>query len=392
MSYWQNTIESNIKYDLQKPSGGILVVGAGFAGLSVALELSKYHDNVGVVCTGYNSYSKNAGHVIPTMGESLHASIAIRGHKKAMDLQSHAFKCTEAIKAWHDTHENTVLDSGYYVIASDEGERDSLAKSGDIYNKSFNPGIGMRTYGMGCTPNFINNNLSLRMPTGYFGNPVMFRDSLARECQKNGVTITKCPAVNRIMSNAPSPTVIYDDETVGIHDAVVFCNNAFPMDFQQSYTDPFVGQIIVSNPIISKRLTPMSFSADHGYIYGQITVDNRLLIGGWRNNVEDDGRLDAINYNITKGLQEFVDDNFQVSVDLINAEYEWRGAMAQTTDGLPIVGEIDMGIYACTGWNGYGFSQAHYTATCLAKMIMDAPVDEKSERIITTYFNPKRFR
>jgi len=137
MSYWSQTTKSNIKYDLQKPDGGILIVGAGFAGLSMALELSKYHDNVGVVFTDDNSYSKNAGHVIPTMGESLHASIAIKGDKKAMELQTHAFKCAAAIKTLCDGNTETLLDRGYYVIPNDSLEYESLAKSKDIYNTRF---------------------------------------------------------------------------------------------------------------------------------------------------------------------------------------------------------------------------------------------------------------
>lgn len=387
MPYWQKTTKSNIKYDLQKPDGGILVVGAGFSGLSIALELSKYHDNVNVVCTDNDSYSKNAGHVIPTMGESLYASIAIRGEKKAMDLQAHALKCTAAIAAWCKGNPNTLLDRGYYIIAGDNNERDALIKSRDIYSLQFNPGWYPGKYYMGDAPNF-NSELSLYLPTGYFGNPVMFRNSLAQACQDAGVSITIGPGVETVDSGK----VIYEDKTTSTHDAVVLCNNAFPIDIQELYTDQFVGQIAVSHPITSKRLTPMAFSADHGYIYGQVTVDNRLLIGGWRNNVKDDGRLDKINKDITKGLQKFVDNNFDIDVDLVNAEYEWRGAMAQTTDGLPVVGEIDMGIYACTGWNGYGFSQAYYTAQCLAKMIMDEPVDSESERIIVEHFGPKRFR
>ena len=389
MSYWQDTTKSKIQYSLQKPNGGILVVGAGFAGLSVALELRKHHDQVNVVFTDDNSYSKNAGHVIPTMGESLHVSIAIQGHKKAMDLQAHALRCSEAIAKWCSHKPDTLLDRGYYVIASNEIERNALAKSGGIYNTEWGHD---EPHGMGNTPNFTSKQPSLYMPTGYFGNPVMFRDSLARECLKAGITITKCDGVEKITTHESGPAAAYKDGTVGMHDAIVLCNNAFPLDVQKSYTDQFVGQVAVSHPITSKRLTPMAFSADHGYIYGQITVDNRLLIGGWRNNVKDDGSLCNINNEITKGLQKFVDDNFQVDVDILNAEYEWRGAMAQTTDGLPVVGEIDTGVYACTGWNGYGFSQAHYTAQCLAKMIMDVPVDEESKRTIIEHFNPTRFR
>ena len=391
MSYWKHTTKSNIKYDLQKPDGGILVVGAGFSGLSMALELRKYHDKVSVVFTDDNSYDKNAGHVIPTMGESLHASIAIRGEKKAMDLQAHALRCAAAINDKCKGNPETLLDRGYYIMADSNNELTALVKSQDIYNLQFNPSLYPNKYYMTDTPNFKTTK-SLYMPTGYFGNPVMFRDSLVRECQKNGITITKYKAVTDVAPNYPGSLVIYEDMSSSIHDAVVLCNNAFPLEIQKAYTDQFVGQIVVSHPITSKRLTPISFSADHGYIYGQVTADNRLLIGGWRNNVQDDGNLDRINDDITKGLQKFTDDNFSTDVDLVNAEYKWRGAMAQTTDGLPIVGEIDMGVYACTGWNGYGFSQAYYAAQCLARMIMDEPVDAESERIIIENFNPRRFK
>jgi glycine/D-amino acid oxidase-like deaminating enzyme len=384
-------VKSNDKFNGHVSNGGILVVGAGFAGLSVALELSNWHDDIKVIGTDNHSYDKNAGHVIPTMGESLAATIDIKGEKAAMDLQSHALKCTDAIVQWCTNNEHTILDRGYYVIPSDHNELKSLQKSKQIYNSKFD---NMELYDvtrMALTPNFKDIR-SLYMPTGWFGNPSMFRNSLANRCKEQGVTISKHPAVVNVVTTGSGVRVVYSDGLTSEHDAVVLCNNAFPLDLQKMYTDQFVGQIAVSHPITSKRLTPMAFSADHGYIYGQITVDNRLLIGGWRNNVKDDGRLDNINNNITRGLQTFVDDNFNVEVDLVNSEYEWRGAMAQTIDGLPIVGEIDTGIFASTGWNGYGFSQAHYTSTCLAKMIMEESLDDNSKQVILEYFNPKRFR
>ena len=130
---------------------------------------------------------------------------------------------------------------------------------------------------------------------------------------------------------------------------------------------------------------PHSF--DHGYEYSLVTPDNRLMIGGWRQNSQtrEVGTYD-INTNplIEEGLKRFVRDHYDIKEDL-EWEFSWSGIMAASRTGLPFIGNTSSPrIYSCTGYTGHGFSWAHGSAHLLSQIIAGKPVPQ-----VAKYFNPK---
>jgi len=158
--------------------------------------------------------------------------------------------------------------------------------------------------------------------------------------------------------------VTFEDGHLVGYDAVVMATNAFTPLFYPNFKEkiePFRGQIVVSKPFRGP-IEPFSFSADHGYIYGQLLKDNRLLIGGWRNNSSADSHTYELGTveDINKGLMEFVKSYILCDAnEKVEWEYCWSGIMGASHNGMPIVGQTSSPrVFSCAGFTGYGFSFA----------------------------------
>ena len=176
-------------------------------------------------------------------------------------------------------------------------------------------------------------------------------------------------------------------------DAAVIAANAYSPLFSNFFNtrrliEPFRGQIITSKPLKHSFQVKYPHSFDHGYEYALVTEDNRLMIGGWRNNspTKELGTysLDTNDF-ITQGLKDFVRDHYQIE-EVIEWEYSWAGIMGASQTSLPFIGPTNSDrVFSCAGYTGHGFSWAHGSAELLAKIMAGAEVPA-----IARHFSPKR--
>lgn len=395
-TYWYDTAGAGPESSKSKPEdGGILIVGSGLAGVSTAyFLLEQGFDEITIVDCGTEnaSYFRNAGHILHGNSESYKANISIYGHEKAKQL----FKMSEQfIEQYHETIEKLNLDvdlhrGDYFFIGDSENEQSQLVESVELMEKdgftssymaskqeleSFN--IKQATAARGC-------KLSAQI------NPAKFRNQLLEYLINQGVKYHSYK-VKDLNQNGLQTTCTYHDDLISTHDATVIAGNAYSPLFskffkQKKLVEPFKGQIIVSKPM-KQEVKRASWSRDHGYIYGTITEDNRVLIGGWRNNIEggETGTYDLeLNKQISKGLREYVETHFDF--EPLEFEYEWTGIMGTSNTGLPHVGPTDDSlIYACSSFTGYGVSFSHGCAKLLADIIVGNDLPEGWH-----YFNPRQ--
>ena len=380
-TYWLSTT-----YDLspyarshEPRDGGILVIGSGLAGTSVAHHLleKKIFDKISIVDCGTPnaSYARNAGHILHGAGESYKATVDIHGEKKAKTIMEMSKAFIDELKYTSAIHGVPCdLQSGpYYRVAIDEAEESELRSSVEL-NKRWMPKWAdekeLKDIGLVGAAGAYKCQQSLS------GNPAMFRNALLARCFHKGVGYYACK-VKSIEEINGKVRVSYEGNAAKDtwHDAVVICTNAYSQGiggfFQKKKSiEPFKGQIIVSHPCKEEFKFKGPFSMDHGYIYGTFLPDNRLLIGGWRNNVPggEIGCTDlTINKDTEKGLMEFAKEH--VAYDL-EWNFSWAGIMGSSNGGLPHVGPTDSDlIYSCAGFSGYGFGWAHGAAKLCADIM-----------------------
>ena len=387
-TYWEATTVTPIPLINRPKDGGILIIGSGLAGVSVAYFLYQAGIECQIVdCGGENaSYYRNAGHMLHGTGESYKAMVDIHGEEKADLIQDVALnflqEAEETIREEEiDCDFNT---NGYYRIPLDSTELEELKttakinKHGATWFEDLNLALNTKAIA------------GLHCDKSRSGHPVKFRNAVLKY---SGASIRSYKVVD-VTETGGRAVVAYADGTCSTHDAVVIAANAYtPLlhnwTKERQLIEPFKGQVIVSAPL-QKETFPLEvpFSMDHGYIYGTFLPDNRLLIGGWRNNVpgSETGSYDlSINGLTERGLKTFVEEHFLFR-EKLEWDFSWSGIMGSAKGGLPLIGPTDSDIiFACAGFNGYGFGWAHGAA----QMCVDIMVGNKLSKG-WELFNPKR--
>lgn len=396
-TYWQHTCsptEGEV-VDLPKNST-IAIIGSGLAGSSVAYWMSKLSgiDDIQIIDCGTDdaSFFRNAGHVLHGTGESYQAMCAIHGREdatKIMDISKRF--CNDFRDTVHELDINCDYVQGKYLcIGKDEHESGEISESISMLKKDGFKYSTPMTKRYGEMQGFKDLGGSRLCTLSASAHPVKFRNAVLEAAKDNGVRHVSC-RVNDIEEMGDK---IRLEHTNGdsYHDFVVVCTNAYTNLLygfikERGLIEPYKGQIIVSKPM-KQQVSPMAFSSDHGYMYGTITADNRILIGGWRNNVPgmESNTFDRTpNVLVEDGLKGWVKNH--MNLEDVEWEYSWGGIMGSSSNrGLPIIGHADSPlVWTCAGFTGYGFGWAHGAAKMLSLMMIGEEAPDGYE-----LFNPRR--
>lgn len=386
-TFWQDQSDPHILGNFSTPkNSSILVVGSGLAGTSAGLFLLKqqFKDFSIVDCGTENaSYFRNAGHILHGAGENYRAMTAIHGRDKTKSIFNLSLQFCQQIKQTiEDLKINCDYDQGkYFVVAeNNSSEADDIIQSVKMMSQDR---VGDCVMEENPQKWGFKSGIAKRCNISAQANPSKFRNQLLKFVLSNGINYYHCP-IEKVQENAYGVEVFYKNKTSSKHDAIILTTNAYVSlisNFfeQKRLVEPFKGQIIVSKPM-EKKYTQMLFSMDHGYVYGTITKDNRLLIGGWRNNIPG-GEVGTYSLEINPitedGLKKFVEQKF--NFEKLQWEYSWAGIMGSSNTGLPLLGPINNStIYTLTGCTGYGFGWFHGCAKVLVDIVLGNKIPEQA--------------
>lgn len=381
-SYWMDVapLVGAVASDVPR-SGGVLIVGSGLAGVSTAYWLLQqgFEDLTIVDYEMEKSASfRNCGHILYGTVESMKALSEIHGEKLAKEVWSYSIDLCHEVR---DTIARLSLDvdykqDGYLVIAIDEVENQEIQESVALLNRN---GFGSEYVSVRelKTLGFKNITGARYEPGSAQAHPVKFRNGLLQHVVAKGVKYHSGVAVQSL-NDSGEGVAITTNQGVLNYDAAVIAANAYSPLFSDFFSsrrlvEPFRGQIITSKPLREHQFKvtfPHSF--DHGYEYALVTPDQRLMIGGWRNQVpgRELGTYDVMpNPMVDKGLQDFVRDHYEIR-ETIEWEYSWAGIMAASKTGFYMIGPTNSPrIFACAGCTGHGFSWAHGASKLLADIM-----------------------
>jgi gamma-glutamylputrescine oxidase len=379
MTYWLKDTASPNSQKTKPKDSSILIIGTGLAGVSAGYFLSKQGNvDVSLVDCGTEnaSYFRNAGHILHGASENYKAMSAIHGREKTKTIfQLSQLFCEQIKSTIQDLSISCDYHQGNYIfLAANEREEEELRESVEMMKEdgftSSSMVENLSDYGFNSQYKVAKGcNISAQ------ANPAKFRNHLLHHIIDQGINYHSYKVVDVEEING-RVEVTYFDGTKSRHDALIIAANAYSPLFSKFFSErkliePFKGQIIVSKPMKAK-FQRSQFSADHGYIYGTITADNRLLIGGWRNNVPggEVGTYDLlINPSVEQGLKQYVKDNTLFG-DL-EWEYSWAGIMGSSSSGFPHIGPTTSSlIFSCAGCTGYGFGWFHGSAKLIVDIIL----------------------
>jgi glycine/D-amino acid oxidase-like deaminating enzyme len=141
---------------------------------------------------------------------------------------------------------------------------------------------------------------------------------------------------------------------------LVICTNAFAKELlpEQDIT-PARGQVLVTS-LIKKLPWKGTFHSEEGFYYFR-NLNNRVLLGGARNKAFADEQTTALNTSafIQKELERYLNEIIlPTNTEPYTIEHRWSGIMGMGAEKMPVVKQIEPGLFCALGMGGMGVAVA----------------------------------
>ena len=356
----------------------VVVVGAGYTGLSAALHLARAGRRVVVLDAGepgWGCSGRNGGQVNPggarILPEDVIADLGpARGERflefgdRSCDLvfeliERYGIEC-EAIRPGY-------VQGGFGAKGrrfnrewarqwSERGaevrflERDEVAEL-----------LGTRRYGSG-----------MHDARGGSVQPLAYARGLARAAMEEGAVIHGASEATAIARHGAGWSVRTDRASVE-GELVVLATNGYTGDLWPGLRQSLVpvASFVTATAPLGHNVLPTVLPGRHAVsetariiVYYRLDREGRFVIGGRGRWLDVDDRGDAPHVRAA-ALGLFP------QLEGVDWEYHWAGWPAMTRDHLPKLFALDRGVYAGLGYNGRGVASATLMGRQLANVILD---------------------
>lgn len=364
----------------------VIVIGAGFTGLSTALHLREAGVDVVVVEAaepGWGASGRNNGQVIPTLSRpdpediiAKHGAVGERFVAMLRDSASVLFDVVQKYKIEAE-HEQSgwvqpVHSPGRIRIA--ERRVKQWSKFGAPVELLSRQQVGDMTGSDAWYGGFWNK-------TGGHVNPLALARGLARAALGLGARIyARSPAISFERRNDKWIVKTAKGEISGR--ALVMATNAYSGEFSRSLVPEIATEVM---PVLSWQMStqPLSdnvrktiipgrqaVSDTHGELYfARYDARNRLITGGAV--LGPGNKVERIKARVTERLQRLWPQIGDVSFD-----YVWNGYVGMTADFLPRIHRLGPNAYGWTGCNGRAVALTIPLGRELAKAVQGVPESE----------------
>ena len=366
----------------------ILIIGAGFTGLSAALHFGEYGHKVTVVDAvepGYGASGRNGGQVIP--GLKLYPDEVIKhfGHQQG-----------ERIIHSTNTSADLVFDLiNKYKIDCHASHNGFVqpAFSSPSCNIIENRVLQLNQYGANVelidkklTAEYLGSDayhIALLDRRGGCIQPLSYAQGLAKAAIKLGA---------QIFTHAPVSTISKD----GNHwiaqtnlgkvksKQVIICTNAYSnLSQEQKFLSPLSKSIIplysfqVATQPLNEELLSTILPCGHAVAdtrrllnYFRLDHTGRLVFGG-RGGVNDAKHSSDYDHIVKRITAVFP------QIKTPKLDYYWSGKVALTLDGVPHIHQLGSGLYAGLGFNGRGVGMATLMGKWLANLALNKQLGDE---------------
>ncbi|MDG6897696.1 oxidoreductase [Actinobacillus delphinicola] len=358
-------------------SADVCVVGAGFFGLSAALELAQKGKSVIVLegaRIGFGASGRSGGQAINGFEEGIDEYIKHVGEEKAHKLWDMSLEAIDIIdERVKDFNIQCDWKKGYATLALNNRRMDDLIaiekesherfgyQNMQLWDKSqLQQHLGSDIYVGGL---FDSNSGHL--------HPLNYCLGLAKACLDLGVVIYEQTPVLDIKQQHLRAEVITAKAKVTCKD-VVLATNAYITELPKSVHHGIANKILpVESCIIATE--PLSQTVADSLInngmsvcdnnllldYYRLSADNRLLFGS---DIDANQPLSAA---MRKGMLRVFPQLEGVKVD-----YEWKGPIDMTVNSTPHFGRIAPNIYFAHGYSGHGVALTGLAGRIVSEAIM----------------------
>jgi glycine/D-amino acid oxidase-like deaminating enzyme len=369
-SYWER--ESFLE------SCDVIIVGAGIAGLSAAIELKiKQPDfRVNVLERSWLSdgaSSKNAGFACFGSISEFVDDLKDMSFDEVLSLAVRRFRGIEKlVKDYSEDVLKLEWNGGHELFFyEDEMSFNECCIYVERFNDSFEKALGIRPYTVSALDDFqgienlvgvISNKFEGGLNTGAMLKSMRNRAARLGVQVFNGVEVLSYSSVVNELKVATS---------VGFWKAkrIAFCTSSFHSElFQDLQMNSKRNQVVVTKPIFDLKLNG-TFHHHKGFNYFR-NIDGRILMGGMRHqfpNTEStsaQGNTDEVVSALTNFLQHKIHATSEIEIDLA-----WSGILGVGKDERPVVKEVEENVFVGVRLGGIGVAIGSLIGEELAELI-----------------------
>ncbi|WP_354524048.1 FAD-dependent oxidoreductase [Mycolicibacterium sp. 624] len=363
----------------------VVVIGAGYTGLSAAIALSKGGINTVIVegdRVGFGASGRNAGHLTPTIGKDLPSVLRIYGREIGSALARFAdaaVEHTEAVIAELGI-DCDYIPHGNVIAGLHPGQETKLRQAADAAREM---GAGVRM--------LTNKELNDRQLPGFVNcaaiesrggvlDPGKYVRGLYAMAEASGARVFEATPAVRIVER-PRQVCVHTPNGMVTARTAVLATNAYTPQLGLRY-----GSVLPANAcqFVTARLTVEQrmrigwpeaegvYTAHQSLENYRLTADGRVIGGSryigyrWGSRLFDDQRPRTF-----AKIERRFRDRFPELGD-VAVEGFWSGHVAMNLNFLPFIARVGehSNIVAALGYCGHGVAQASLLGTIAGEMAM----------------------
>jgi len=369
-SYWER--ESFLEhYDT-------IVVGAGIAGLSAAIELKKMQPDFSIAVLERSwlsdgASSKNAGFACFGSVSEFVDDLKDMSFGEVLSLALRRFRGIEKlVKDYSYEILKLEWNGGYEIFfQEDEASFNECCAYVDEFNNSFEAVLNIRPYTVLCVEEFqgiknlvgvISNKYEGGLNTGAMLKAMRDRALSIGVQVFNGV---------EVMSYCSEQNELKVKSSIGIWTTkrIAFCTSSFHSDlFRELQMNSKRNQVVITKPISDLKLNG-TFHHQQGFNYFR-NIDGRILMGGMRHHfpkTESTG-IQGNTEEVVSALTDFLQHKIHTTSD-IEIDLAWSGILGVGKDERPLVKEVEQNVFVSVCLGGIGVAIGSLIGEELAELI-----------------------
>lgn len=355
----------------------VCVIGAGFLGLSTALELAEQGKKVIVLegaRVGFGASGRSGGQAINGFEEDIGEYIDAVGFETAQQLWQMSLEALDIIdERIAKYHIQCDWKKGYATLALNPRRvADLVAIEKDC--REYFGYKQMQLWDKAQLEQHLGSKIyqgALFDPNSGHLHPLNYCLGLAKACLDLGVQIYEHSPVLDLQRGQTRVRILTDKSEVIAKD-VVLATNAYigklPKRVHRGIARrilPVESFIIATEPLsdeMARSLISNGMSVcDNNYLldYYRLSADNRLLFGS-----DSSSNLDMVNVMRANMLHVFP------QLEGVKIDYGWGGPIDMTINSNPHFGRIAPNIYFAQGYSGHGVALTGLAGRILAEAIL----------------------
>ena len=388
-SYWllKSNKYKNYNYfeSLKKnQSFDVLIIGAGYTGLSCAINLSeKYNLNICIVdagIIGWGASTRNAGFCcIPPTKLSINQLFKRYGKEETISFFKNSIEGTNYTESLIKKYKIDCDISGNqnYVVAHTKSKFDKLLEESKIYNDLFN--IKSKVYDRDEFNKIGHSGReqygALSYEPGFAINPLKFYLGLLDQVLLNKVKVFHKTKITSIKKENNQYLAQANNKIIKTKKIVIATNGFYQEGLLKQIDSrilPIISNIVVTRTLTNEEIlkhnfrtfSPIVNTRNLLYYYRKLP-DNRILFGARG----DTNGSDISHKNISKIIEKDFKSIFP-NWNNVKMDFSWRGLVAFTSKLAPSIGKIkDEEIFYSFGYHANGVSSAPWSGMQLSKIV-----------------------